>query len=134
MRGAGEHLSPEVNVPKLMWLNETYGAAWMERVGLALGLVDFLTLKCTSALERSMNSFSCKFLYQPPPAGPGWDVGFYRAIRLETLLEKDAAHIEARAQYPGDTLRTGVSSAARATRRRNRRRTGRQSGVQWVRA
>ena len=88
-------------------------------MGLALELVDFLTLKCTSALERSMNSLSCKFLYQPPPAGPGWDLGFYRAIGLETLLENDDARFKARAQYPDDTLGTGVSSATRATRRRN---------------
>ena len=44
VRGAGEHMSLEVDVPKLMWLNETHGAAWMERVGLALELVDSLTL------------------------------------------------------------------------------------------
>ena len=112
VRGSGGHLSHELDVPKLIWLNETYGAAWMERVGLALELVYFLTLKCTSALERSMNSLSCKFLYQPSPAGPGWDVGFYRAIGLETLLENDAARIGAGAQYPGDTLGTGVTAAA----------------------
>ena len=86
VRGVGGHLSPGLDMPKLMLLKETY-AAWMERVGLALELVDFLTLKSISALERSMNSLSCKFLYQPPLAGPGWDVGFYRAIGLETLLE-----------------------------------------------
>ena len=78
-----------------MLLKETY-AAWMERVGLALELVDFLTLafshKCISALERSMNSFSCKFLYQPPLAGPNWEVGFYRAIKLETLLALEIVH------------------------------------------
>ena len=136
----------------------------MERVGLALELVDFLTLKCTSALEKSMNSLSPKFLYQPHPAGPGWDVGFYRAIGLETQLENDAARSRARLQYPGDTLGTGVtaaaarelglapgtavatslidadagnsvvSSATRATRRRDRRKTERPCGVQWVRA
>ena len=55
VRGAGGNLSPELDVPKLMLLKETY-AAWMERVGLALELVDFLTLKCISALERSMTS------------------------------------------------------------------------------
>ena len=44
VRGAGGHLSPELDVPKLMLLKETY-AAWMERVGLALELVNFLTLK-----------------------------------------------------------------------------------------
>ena len=81
-------------------------------MGLALELVDFLTLKCISALERSMNSLSCKFLYQPLLAGPGWDAGFYRAIGLETLLENDAAHIETRAQYPGDALGMGVTAAA----------------------
>ena len=46
VRGAGGHLSPELDVPKLMLLKETYGyAAWMERVGLTPELVDFLTLK-----------------------------------------------------------------------------------------
>ena len=70
VRGAGGHLSPELDVPKLMLLKTTY-AAWMELVGLALELIDFLTFKCISALERSMNSLSCKFLYQPPLAGPG---------------------------------------------------------------
>ena len=112
VRGVGGHLSPERDVPKIMWLNETFGAAWMERVGLALALLHFLILKCTSALERLMNSLSYKFLYQLPPAGPGWDVGFYRAIGLETLLENDAARIGARAQYPGDALGTGVTAAA----------------------
>ena len=72
------------------------------------------------------------FVYRVPNSG--WDVGFYRAIGLETLLENDAARFGAHAQYPGDTLGTGVSSAARATRRRDRRRTERPRGVQWVRA
>ena len=59
-------------------------------VDLALELVDFL--KCISALEWSMNSLSCKFLYQPLLAGPGWDVGFYRAIGLETLFALELVH------------------------------------------
>ena len=59
-----------------------------------------------------MNSLSCHYLYQPPPAGLSWEMGFYRAIGLETLLENDAARIGARAQYPGDTLGTGVTAAA----------------------
>ena len=59
-----------------------------------------------------MNSLSCKFLYQPPLAGPGWDVGFYRAIGLETLLENDAARIGTSSQYSGDALGTGVTAAA----------------------
>ena len=46
---AGGHLSPELDEPKLMLLKETY-AAWMELVGLALELIDFLTFKCISAL------------------------------------------------------------------------------------
>ena len=72
-------------------------------VDLALELVDFL--KCISALEWSMNSLSCKFLYQPLLAGPGWDVGFYRAIGLETLFALELVH-------PGDALGTGVTAAA----------------------
>ena len=88
---------------------------------------------------------------------------FGRGFRLETLLENDAARIGTRAQYPGDALGTGVtaaaarelglapgtavrrcstqtpggsavSSATRATRRRDRRRTECLHGVQWVRA
>ena len=82
---------------------------WMERVGLALELVYFLTLKCISALERSMNTLSCKFLYQPPLAGPGWEVGFYRAIAAR---KNDAARIGTRAQYPGDALGKGGAVAA----------------------
>ena len=61
VRGVGEHLSPELGVPKIMWFNETYGAAWMERVGLALELLDFLTYKCTNALERSITLFHISF-------------------------------------------------------------------------
>ena len=53
-----------------------------------------------------------QFLYQPPLEGPGWDVGFYRAIGLETLLENDVARIGTRAQYPGDALGTDVTVAA----------------------
>ena len=71
VRNARWQLSPEFDVPKLMFLKETY-AAWMEPIGLALELVDFLTLKCISALERSINSLSCKFLYQPPLAVGTW--------------------------------------------------------------
>ena len=46
-----------------------------------------------------MNALSCKFLYQPPPAGPGWDKDFYRAIGLETLLENDFARIGVLSYY-----------------------------------
>ena len=91
-------------------------------------------------------------------------MGFYRAIGLETLLENDATRIGTRAQYPGDALGTGVtvvaarefglapgmavatslfnanaggsavSSATRATRRRDRRRTVSARRAMGVRA
>lgn len=91
----------------------------MQRVGLVLELVDFLTFKCTGSLDRytffsvfticdsfclqflffslfsfnllcsSLNAITSNLLYQPPPTGTGWNEAFYKAIGLEVLLEND---------------------------------------------
>ena len=111
VRGAGEHLSPKLDVPKLMWLNETYGAAWIERVPRARARR--LPHIQVHQRAREVDELSFMQVFLPATsAGPGWDVGFYRAIGLETLLENDAARIGARAQYPGNALGTGVTAAA----------------------
>ena len=60
-----------VLVPNFILLKEMY-TAWMERVGLALELVVFVTLKCISSLVRSMNSISFTFFNSLP--GLGLDV------------------------------------------------------------
>ncbi len=95
----GGVMSPEMQIPKLMWLKRHLPGTW-QRSGLLFDLADFLTWRATGSLARSQCTLACKWTYGPQHDEP-WDDDFLAAVGLADLREagalpRDAAPVGAR--------------------------------------
>lgn len=81
----GGVFSPEMEVPKLMWLKQHLPQSWA-RAGLLFDLSDFLSWKATGSLARSQCTLACKWTYLP--YANGWQPDFLAQVGLEDLLQK----------------------------------------------
>ncbi len=94
----GGVISPEMQVPKLLWLKrnipETWGAATR-----FLDLADFLTYRATGVDSRSMCTAVCKWTYighvtSEDSDAPGmWVPEFFDRVGLGDLVDEDFARI-----------------------------------------
>lgn len=82
----GGVMSPEMQVPKLMWLKRHLPASW-ERLGAAYDLVDYLTFRATGSAARSQSSLACKWLWNGDGAG-GWPTDFLRRLGVGDLVAR----------------------------------------------
>ncbi len=105
----GGAISPEMQVPKLMWLKAhmpaTYAAA-----GHFLDLSDFLTFRATGSLARSACTVTCKWTYLAHEGR--FDDEFLRAVGLEDLAEGGRARIGAEVVDPGTPQGAGLDARA----------------------
>ncbi len=83
---AGGVMSPEMQVPKLMWLKRNLPETW-ERAGHLFDLADFLTYKASGSLARSQCTLTCKwtFLAHEPE---GWRRDFFETVGIADVLER----------------------------------------------
>jgi ribulose kinase len=79
---AGGVMSPEMQMPKLMWLKRHHPTAW-EQAGHLFDLADFLTWRATGNEARSQCTLTCKWTYMPHDGG--WRQDFLDAIGLSDL-------------------------------------------------
>jgi FGGY-family pentulose kinase len=84
----GGVMSPEMEVPKLMWLKRHLPSSWA-RAGMMFDLADFLSWKATGSLARSQCTLATKWTYVPHQA-IGWKADFLAQVGLEDLIEKAA--------------------------------------------
>jgi FGGY-family pentulose kinase len=84
----GSVMSPEMEIPKLMWLKRHLPAQWA-RYGRILDLADFLTWRASGSNARSCCTVTCKWTYLAHET-PGWQADFLRTVGLEDLLERAA--------------------------------------------
>jgi FGGY-family pentulose kinase len=82
----GGVMSPEMELPKLLWLKRHLREAW-QRYGMALDLTDFLTWKATGAVAVSACTVTCKWTYLNHEE-PGWQQDFLVQIGLADLQQK----------------------------------------------
>ncbi|MEM6694087.1 MAG: FGGY-family carbohydrate kinase [Pseudomonadota bacterium] len=82
----GGRISPEMEMPKLLWLKQYLPRAWAD-MRRAWDLPDWLVHKATGGETRSLCSAVCKWTYlgHLGQAGEGWDRGFLDAIGLGDL-------------------------------------------------
>ncbi len=94
---AGNSVSPEMQMPKLMWLKNHLPESWA-RMSFAFDLADFLTWKATGSARRSNCTQTAKwnFLAQE---NPGWQADYLAIAGLEDL--------KARAGLPETTVMPG---------------------------
>ncbi|MFB9949380.1 FGGY-family carbohydrate kinase [Rhizobium puerariae] len=83
---SGGSLSPEMEMPKLMWLKRHLPQSW-ERAGYFFDLADFLTWKATGSPARSRCTLTAKWNYLAHEK-PGWSADFWALAGLEDLREK----------------------------------------------
>ena len=80
----GGVMSPEMQVPKLMWLKRNLPEAWA-RAGHLFDLADFLGWKATGSLARSQCTLTAKWTYLAHEA-PGWQEDFFDTVGLADLF------------------------------------------------
>jgi FGGY-family pentulose kinase len=101
----GGTMSPEMELPKLLWLKRHLPQMWA-RYGLAFDLADFLTWRATGVVAASACTLTCKWTYLNHEA-EGWQRDLLAWIGLDDLLPR--LQVPARAQQLGE--RAGVLTA-----------------------
>ena len=81
----GGVMSPEMEVPKLMWLKRHVPETWA-RAGHFLDLADFLTWKASGATARSQCTLTCKWTWIGRDGG--WQPDFLAEVGLADMLER----------------------------------------------
>ena len=108
----GGTMSPEMEIPKLMWLKRHLPERWRQ-YGRILDLADFLTWRACGSNARSCCTVTCKWTYLAHET-PGWQADFLRTVGLEDLLE--------RAALPGAASPIGAALGPLSPGRRGRAR------------
>jgi FGGY-family pentulose kinase len=89
----GGAMSPEMEIPKLMWLKRHLPDGW-RRYGRILDLADYLTFRASGSNARSCCTITCKWTYLAHET-PGWQDDFLRAVGLDDLGERTRVPAEA---------------------------------------
>jgi len=84
----GGVMSPEMQVPKLMWLKRHLPDTW-DRAGYFFDLSDFLSWKASGALARSQCTLTAKWTYLGHET-PGWRDDFLDAVGLGDMVARGA--------------------------------------------
>ncbi len=80
---SGGNLSPEMELPKLLWLKRRLPHIW-EKTGAMFDLADFLSFKATGSLARSQSTLTSKWSYLAHRPD-GWPSDLHAAVGLEDL-------------------------------------------------
>ncbi|AVX03468.1 xylulokinase [Maritalea myrionectae] len=111
----GGKISPEMEVPKLLWLKENMPESF-GRIAHFFDLPDWLVHRATGTFVRSLCSTTCKWTYESPKGteGEGWSESFFAALDLDEVLEDNARKIGQHFAQPGTSVGEGLSEQAAA--------------------
>lgn len=93
LRHVGGVMSPEMQLPKLLWLKRHRPASWA-RTALALDLTDFLAWRATGIVAVSACTVTCKWAYlehEAEPARSAWPDDLLAAIGLDDFHARTGA-------------------------------------------
>ena len=113
LRYVGGVISPEMEMPKLLWLKEHLPASW-QRTARFFDLPDFLTYRATGDETRSLCSTVCKWTYlgQRGGDGAGWSREFFQQIGLGDLAAENFRRIGQTIRPMGTPLGGGLTACA----------------------
>jgi FGGY-family pentulose kinase len=83
---SGGTMSPETQLPKLLWIKRNLPASW-SRTANAFDLADFLAWQATGARSRSQCTLTCKWSYRSHRT-PCWPQDFLDEIGLPDLIAR----------------------------------------------
>lgn len=89
LRHVGGAMSPEMQIPKCLWVKTHLPEAWA-RTAHVFDLADFVTWRCTGADARSVCTITCKWSYLGHEDAP-WPEDLHRAVGLEDSLARTGA-------------------------------------------
>ncbi|MBY5934940.1 FGGY-family carbohydrate kinase [Tateyamaria omphalii] len=114
LRISGGTISPEMQIPKLVWLKENLPFAWEETAHF-FDLPDWLTWKASGSLKRSLCTVVCKWTYDATKGehGKGWDNSFFKQIGLGDLATENYRRIGQEMAAPGEPVGNLTDEAAR---------------------
>jgi D-ribulokinase len=109
LRYVGGSISPEMEMPKLLWLKRHMPASFAA-AGHFLDLADYLTWRATGSLQRSTCTVTCKWNYQAHDGG--WSAPFFKRIGLADFVTENYARIGTDIVAPGTPLGAGLTRSA----------------------
>mmetsp|Transcript_18388 Transcript_18388/g.63312 ORF Transcript_18388/g.63312 Transcript_18388/m.63312 type:complete len:358 (+) Transcript_18388:313-1386(+) len=111
LRTVGGTISPEMEMPKVLWLKEELPSQFAKAAKL-FDLPDWLSYRATGDATRSLCSMVCKWNLQADDSSAGWDESFLEALGLT----EDWQRLDVGSQFgaPGDRLGGGLTTAAAA--------------------
>jgi FGGY-family pentulose kinase len=86
LRYLGGVVSPEHEIPKLLWLKRNQPGSF-RRAARFMDLADWLTYRCTSRDVRSLCTTVCKWTYLAHEQREPWHSGFFAETGLSELLD-----------------------------------------------
>jgi len=111
LKYVGGRISPEMEIPKLLWLKknkpDTFMNAWQ-----FFDLTDYLTWRSTGDLSRSQCTVTCKWNYLAHEER--WDPNYFSAVGLPELADEDFTRIGQRIVEPGTSCGNGLTPQAAA--------------------
>lgn len=110
----GGKISPEMQIPKLLWLKKHLPESW-HRAAHFFDLPDYLTYRATGALTRSLCSMTCKWTYLAHEASAGragWQADFLEAAGLEELVREKYIRVGQDVRPMGEAIGEGLSKKA----------------------
>ncbi len=109
LRYVGGRVSLEMQTPKLLWLKEHRPEIWA-RAAHFFDLPDYLTMRATGNLSRSLCSLVCKWTYLGHEQR--WDDSYFRQIGLAELADESYRRIGQRVLPLGTPVGSGLSAQA----------------------
>nr|WP_272213484.1 FGGY family pentulose kinase [Marinicella sp. W31]MDC2879441.1 FGGY family pentulose kinase [Marinicella sp. W31] len=89
VRHSGGSISPEMQVPKLLWLKRNHPELY-KKAGAFFDLADFMTFRATGSRQRSLTTLATKWFYMAQNADP-WPRALLEEFDLGDLPEKAGA-------------------------------------------
>lgn len=110
----GGTISPEMQIPKLVWLKKKLPFAWNDAAHF-FDLPDWLTWKASGSLKRSLSTAVCKWTYRAEKGenSLGWDNSFFKQVGLNDLATERYRRIGQEMVAPGESLGNLTEEAAR---------------------
>jgi len=109
LRYVGGSISPEMEVPKLLWLKRHRRASF-DAAGHFFDLGDYLTYRATGSLARSMCTVTCKWNFLAHELR--WSAPYFQRVGLDEFVAEDYARIGTDIIAPGSPLVSGLTPSA----------------------
>jgi D-ribulokinase len=109
LRYVGGSISPEMEMPKLLWLKRHLRASF-DAAGHFFDLADYLSYRATGSLTRSMCTVTCKWNFLAHERR--WSAPYFQRIGLEKFSAEGYARIGTDLAPPGTPLGAGLTAEA----------------------